>query len=505
MVHHGGVQTEVEIERKFRADDALEIAGLESIEGVAAVAAPVEHDLDAEYFDTVDLSLYRIGTVVRRRRGGPDEGWHVKVERPDGSRLEVHESLGSEAAAVPPELMRLLVLHVHGRELVPVASVRNRRRVHLLLDGHGRRLAEVCDDHVTATSASGGVTAWRELEVELAGDGDHALLERVGEHLEGCGAEPAPWPSKLSRALGEPELDPPSRGSTRTSTAGDVVAAYLIEQAESMRRLDVAVRLDADDAVHKMRVGVRRLRSTLATYRRLLDRDITEPIRDELKWLGGVLGEVRDAEVIRRYLERVVDEQPPALVVGPVRGRVAETSGATHATAHRRAVEELSSARYLALMAGVAGIGEAVGGKLARQPAKRRLRKEIRRTHRRLAHHLERAMAEGDPTDEQLHDVRKSIKRARYAAEAAVDVFGERARNYVAGMQAAQETLGDQQDSVVVREVLTRLASEATAAGESAFTYGRLHALEERRGRKRAKEFLREVDHGWARRPARLG
>ena len=62
-----------------------------------------------------------------------------------------------------------------------------------------------------------------------------------------------------------------------------------------MRRLDPAVRLDADDAVHKMRVAVRRLRSTLATYRRLLDRDVTEPLRDELKWLGGVLGAVRDA------------------------------------------------------------------------------------------------------------------------------------------------------------------------------------------------------------------
>ncbi len=112
----------------------------------------------------------------------------------------------------------------------------------------------------------------------------------------------------------------------KSTTAGDVVAAYIDEQVSVLRRLDPAVRADAADAVHKMRVAVRRLRSTLATYRRLLDRDVTEPIRDELKWLGGVLGAVRDAEVIRRYLLGVVDDQPSDLVLGPVRERIESTT-----------------------------------------------------------------------------------------------------------------------------------------------------------------------------------
>ena len=57
--------------------------------------------------------------------------------------------------------------------------------------------------------------------------------------------------------------------------------------------------------MHKMRVGTRRLRSALATFRPLLDRAVTDPIRDELKWIAGELGGARDAEVLReRLLER---------------------------------------------------------------------------------------------------------------------------------------------------------------------------------------------------------
>ncbi len=503
---HRALRTEIEIERKFDAGDDVEIAGLASIDGVASVADPVAHDLDAEYFDTGDRRLFRAGIVVRRRLGGHDEGWHAKIERADGARIEVHEPVG-EPTAVPESLRRLLVLHLHDAELAPVARIRNHRTVRLLLDEHGRPVAEVCDDHVTATTPDGAVTAWRELEVELAGGGaaDLELLERVGDQLRRAGAEPSPWSSKLSRALGDPAANDRRPRLGKAATAGDVVTAYLAEQVDTMRRLDPAVRLDASGAVHKMRVAARRLRSTLATYHRLLDSDVTEPIRDELKWLGAVLGAVRDAEVIRRYLDGVLDDQPPALVVGPVRERIDASTNSDHAEAHQRVVDELNSGRYLDLMAAVAGVTGAVQGRRAGQPATIQLPEEVGATHRRMKLRLDRALRDGPPSEDQLHDVRKSIKRARYAAEAVRPAFGERAAKYAARMEMAQELLGDQQDSVVVRAVLLRLAADATAAGESAFTYGRLHALEAARGRERAAQFLDAVEHGWARRPAWLG
>ena len=197
-----------------------------------------------------------------------------------------------------------------------------------------------------------------------------------------------------------------------------------------MRHLDPAVRIDAADAVHQMRVAVRRLRSTLATYRRLLDREVTEPIRDELKWLGGVLGAVRDAEVIRSYLAGVVDEQPPSLVIGRVGLRIEATTTKQHDDAHRQALAELSSVRYLDLMAALEHLTEAIRGERAKRPARAQLRKEIRRAHRRMRRHLDAALAGDRPSEQEFHDVRKAAKRARYAAETALPVYGKRAAKY---------------------------------------------------------------------------
>jgi CHAD domain-containing protein len=498
------MKSQTEIETKFDVDEDVVVADLGAVGGVGAAAPPVDFDLDAEYFDTSDLRLLQASIVLRRRLGGEDEGWHVKFERAPGERTELHEPAGDDPTEIPDSLHDLLVLHCHDAELVPVARVRNHRVVHRLLDDAGAQVAEVCDDHVTATSITAGASAWRELEVELAGDGDRKLLRRVGDHLERAGARPAASPSKLSRALGDPTFDRGRPTLRRSSTAGEVVAAYLDEQVAVMRRLDPAVRADAADSVHKMRVAVRRLRSTLATYRRLLDRDVTEPIRDELKWLGGVLGAVRDAEVIRSYLLDVVDDQPDELVLGPVRERIDATTLREHIDAHRAAVAEMSSARYLELMARLEHLTDAVQGKRAAQPARKGLRREIRRTHRRMKRHLDDALTGDRPTDEGLHDVRKAIKRARYAAETAAPVDGKRADPYADRMKSAQETLGDEQDSVVVRAVLRRLADDASIAGEPTFTYGRLHAAEERRGRERSDAFLRDVEAGWARRPGWL-
>ncbi|MET0907897.1 MAG: CYTH and CHAD domain-containing protein [Ilumatobacteraceae bacterium] len=497
------MKTETETETKFDVDEVV-VAGLETIDGVASVAAPDEFDLDAEYFDTTDLRLLRANIVLRRRLGGDDEGWHVKLERTPGERTEIHEPAGDDPTSIPESLWDLRVLPCHDAELVPVARVRNHRRVYRLLDGAGAPIAEVCDDHVTSTSIVAGSSAWRELEVELTGDGDRALLQRVGDHLERAGARPSTSRSKLGRALGDPTFDVRRGHIPKSPTAGDVVAAFIDEQVAVMRRLDPAVRIDDPDAVHKMRVAVRRLRSTLATYRRLLDRDVTDPIRDELAWLGGVLGAARDAEVIRSQLLDAVDQQPAELVVGPVRERITATTMREHAEAHRGAMVDLSSRRYLELMAALDVVSERVQGKRANQPAKARLPKEVRRTNERMRAHLDRALDGDRPTDDDLHDVRKAIKRVRYAAEAAAPVVGKRAAEYAERMQDAQEVLGDAQDSVVIRAVLCRVADDAAVAGEPSFTYGRLHAAEEARGRERRDAFLRDVRDGWARRPGWL-
>ena len=74
--------------------------------------------------------------------------------------------------------------------------------------------------------------------------------------------------------------------------------AYLREQAETIVRGDLSVRQDAPDAVHQMRVAIRRMRSALQAYGRVIDRSVTRELTTELRWLAGVLGDARDLEVL---------------------------------------------------------------------------------------------------------------------------------------------------------------------------------------------------------------
>jgi CHAD domain-containing protein len=103
--------------------------------------------------------------------------------------------------------------------------------------------------------------------------------------------------------------------------------------------------------------------------------------------------------------------------------------------------------------------------------------------------------SDGPAGDAALHEVRKSAKRLRYAAEAAAPVFGKRATTLARAAEEIQEILGDHQDSVVTRALLRELA--ATHRGKSVFTYGRLHALEQRAGDESSEKFF----EGWSSSP----
>jgi Uncharacterized conserved protein len=80
--------------------------------------------------------------------------------------------------------------------------------------------------------------------------------------------------------------------------------------------------------------------------------------------------------------------------------------------------------------------------------------------------------------DRGLHEVRKSAKRARYAAETAVPVAGNPATELADRMEALQDVLGEHQDSVAARALLLELSVAAHLAGEDGFTYGLLYAQE---------------------------
>ncbi|MBC7279165.1 CHAD domain-containing protein [Nocardioides sp.] len=220
-------------------------------------------------------------------------------------------------------------------------------------------------------------------------------------------------------------------------------------QVAALHRWGRLVLRDEDDAVHQMRVTVRRLRSVLSTYRPLLDAEQTEPLRAELKWLGALLGDVRDAEVLRRRLRRWAAEHGPGPTgVDALRAALAERQIQGRA----RLLPELDGDRYRALIAALAsGLRWSEA-----DPGKKALRKRLRRDWRRMAAAAD-AAANTDDAEErrrQFHEARKKAKRIHYAAESSREVFGKDAERLAKAAKSIQSTLGDLNDAAVMIQTI---------------------------------------------------
>ncbi|WP_055712849.1 CYTH and CHAD domain-containing protein [Streptomyces torulosus] len=507
--------TKREIERKYESDES----GLPDLTGVAGVASVVDKgvaELDAVYYDTPDERLAAASITLRRRTGGDDAGWHLKFPVSSGVRDEIRAPLSE---TLPRDLAGLVRSRVREAELVPLVRLRSTRDVRDLLDEDGALLAEVSVDAVHAERLTGGgrTAQWSEIEVELADDGDPAFLDKVEKKLRKAGVRPSASPSKLARALREtaaPKKGKAAKGkSAKGKSAKDTVAkgeqgkkgkkgkkggggagkpggaaehvlAYIRVQRDAIVELDPAVRRELFDSVHSMRVATRRLRSTLKSYGKVLDRTVTDPIGEELKWLAGELGVGRDHEVLAERVTEALAGMPESLVVGSVRTRVRTWVEAGSSGSRRALIAALDGERYLALLRTLdAVIAEPPLSKGAGGDPEKVIGKAVSRAFGKVSDLVEAALAQpsGAERDLSMHEARKKGKRARYAAEAATPLLGAPAKQLVRDMKSLQSLLGDHQDSVMAREALRDLAFQAGQAGESSFTYGVLYGREERR------------------------
>lgn len=175
---------------------------------MASVDAAEVRDLDARYIDTADMHLAREGYALRRRTGGPDEGWHIKGPMVGGGRTEQHWPIEDDDpdAIVVPDAVQAEVDRLTDAPLAPLAWIRNHRTAYALRSADGGLVAEFVDDHVSATDMRTGVErSWREWEFELgaAAPADHeAFFAAVDAAVHARGGRHAASASKLSRTLG---------------------------------------------------------------------------------------------------------------------------------------------------------------------------------------------------------------------------------------------------------------------------------------------------------------
>jgi CHAD domain-containing protein len=247
-----------------------------------------------------------------------------------------------------------------------------------------------------------------------------------------------------------------------------------------------------------MRVATRRLRSTLRSFGKIIRPRDTQRLAGELKWLGDVLGEARDGEVLTGHLQAHLRQLPAELVVGPVQARVQGHFAPARAAAHRAVVAALDSQRYLSLLDELDRLAaEPPLTRRAARPAADVLPAAVLRGYRQTARRMRRARhtGAGPARDAALHQARKAAKRARYAGEAVTPALGPEARRFTKRIKELQSVLGDHQDTVIARQVERKLGMGAHLAGENAFSYGLLFGRDACDGERLQAEAYRTWKH----------
>lgn len=502
-----------------------------STEAVASVEATDAVELVAVYHDTLDLRLARWGVTLRRREGGGDAGWHLKLPQPhdetaDGvaERLELGAPLSAGEVGDPPaELHDLVAALVRDAPVRPLAQVRTLRRTWVVRDAAGAALVEVSDDAVQtarlgldeaeeaaqpegsettdAQDGPGGGIEFREVEVEAATgtdgrpvEGSDAVVAALSAALEAVGATPSPS-GKGVEALGAAALGPADvvvpadqHGDDVDGSAREALRAVLASQTQALLWADVAVRLGEPDGVHDFRVAARTLRSALRTFAPLLEEDWRDALRSELSWVAGAFGEARDAEVQRELLqhdaERLGSDDAEAAA-----GVVDRLLTQRYETAHAAALAQLRTRRYLELLeALVAAAREPLTTAVATHDVARGLRPLVTDAGRRLRGKADTLDLAVDA--ERWHRVRIHAKRARYAADALAATGSKRARRLAKALKKVTTVLGDVHDAAVSQEVLRDLAAEPDVTSEEGLALGLLIAAERDKERELQEAFL---------------
>jgi CHAD domain-containing protein len=409
------------------------------------------------YHDTPGRSLARAGITLRRRIEGSDSSWQLKLPRPGGARAELEAAGGADGP--PPDLARLLRVHLRHGPLEKVATLRTHRSGVRVLDG-ARGVADVTVDAVDVLASGEFVHAFIEVEAELV-DGGEADLEQLARTLRRAGARESGGASKLLRVLPAPiEAD-------AGPTLGEQLRRLLRAQLHALEAHDPGVRLGGDpEDVHGARVATRRARALLRVTRKLLGGGL-DALGAELKWISGALGALRDLDVLLEQLTPWVEELGDDEAGGRELLEALERERAARRAALLEALESERYERLLRLfddaLVELPDLDPKGGSRAVAERAFRRLRKAADELSRK-------------PADDELHELRRKAKRARYAAEL---WSGKKLERYVEALKELQDVVGEHQDLVVAeRHLREHVRPSSDAAAVHLIDRGRVRRLE---------------------------
>lgn len=361
-----------EIERKYEVPEGA-APRWEQLPRLRVEAEPQIRSLEAAYFDTASGRLAGFGVALRRRRGGPDEGWHLKF-REGGLKREVHVPLLKTADRLPAQMRQLVSGLLAGEELVPLAAVRTHRQVLEVHDPEFGRVAEICLDEVRGTEQATGITrAWQEYEVELrngTGAQGRAVFDEIEAVLLEGGLSPSTSSAKIARTLGaedeapavsvtgpdgEPIAASASSGADAEDASSDreelgsspqrkngkkknrkkdqktargaeepaadpepsvdeAVRGLVLGSVDEVLWIEFILRVGGDEAIHRLRTAVRHSEALiLGLLPDLADPEAGARTMEQLGELSEQLSAARDAEVVVEQLPGRAEAAGPAV------------------------------------------------------------------------------------------------------------------------------------------------------------------------------------------------
>ena len=475
-VHHRTRCVSSKIEREIK----LSISNGFRLPALPGIVLP-RRLVTSTYYDTSHYDLAYAGITLRYRIERGKQAWQLKLPLiKDRQEIEILDRQPNP----PTTLLDLLFLHLGQQTLVPVATLRVwRTGTRVRMDNAS--VADVTVDHVSVVKDGAVVQRFRELEIEQVNGTDRILSDLEGE-LRRAGAEDHDGRPKLFRALNlpAPDREPPPAPD---APVAEHVKSALARHVRWLLAHDPGARFGREpESLHQMRVATRQLRAVLRAARPLLVPDWTDSLQNELRWLGQLLGPVRDLDVQLSYFR----EESAAM---DARDRRPLAQFIAHLELERNKVQgvllnELKTARYLDLIRRLQQIPQdmvVIETTITLSDLAKSSFKKLRKSILRLA---------ASPSDVALHKIRIKTKRARYAAELAETTVGKAATRFIKRACTLQDILGMHQDAIQA-EAHVRAFLKQSSNVRAAFVAGRMVE----RQRERRKETRNNMRTIWTR------
>jgi inorganic triphosphatase YgiF len=485
---------EIELKLEFDPADAARLASHPALQ--AGLAAQAEHQLISTYFDTRDCALHRAGVYLRLRDDGRTIVQTVKTAK---SKTELIERLEweQEIAGRRPDLETVadtplapLLSEAVRAALQPVFETQIRRHVfRLVLDGSEIEVAIDRGEIATRT----GMRAISELELELK-RGETSELFRLARRI----GETVPLRLEV-KSKAERGYELLQGGVLRVEKAAEIDIPPKLPAGEAFRAIarsclrqiianEPATCAGRAEALHQLRIGLRRLRAAIAIFADVAGGEDQDKIKTELKWITQSLGPARDLDV---FAADVLEPLKTARPSDPELASTHRNFEAKRKDAYRRAASALRSDRFRAAMLDLVAWVETgewgrSGGRRRKDLATRAVAEHAKARLTRLRKRIKRKGADlRHLSVKQRHKLRIQAKRLRdatefFAATCPGEASAKRRQDSLVALKDVQDALGALNDLAMRKALIADgLALEAEGAAAPEIEAGLLRKAEQ--------------------------